>query len=990
MRKRRTSGSDLVALVLLAAAVPLTGDRADAGAPAADADAARFFESKVRPVLVESCIPCHGPAKQKSGLRLDSLAGAAAGGGLGPAVVPGKPDESLLVAALAHGDDAPKMPPSKKLPDETVADLTRWVAMGAPWPGGAEAPVESAEKPGHSKVRRPGTPITDADRAHWAFQPVRRPVLPALKPGVTAANPVDSFVQAGLSARGFTADPPAPRHELIRRATYDLTGLPPTPAEVDAFCNDASPVAYEALIDRLLASPRYGEKWGRHWLDLVRYAETNSYERDGVKPNAWRYRDYVIRSFNQDMPYDQFLTQQLAGDEVAPGDVDALIATGYYRLGIWDDEPTDRDQARFDGFDDLVATTGGVFMGMTVDCARCHDHKIDPITQKDYYRLVSFFRNVNHYRNGGPTDETPLFADPGSKAAYESKLKEWEGRRDVLRRRLVRIEDDFLAAYDRTARDGLRRRDLEDLRYAFYRDTFDHLPDLDALRPEDAGALPGGLFDLAPRTRDQAYGFRFDAELVVPEAGRYTFDVASDDGARLTVAGRTAIEHDGILGVGRRREATVVLPAGRLPVRLEYFQNTGDFGLDVGWSGPGFARRPLSVGPDARKGLDVAAVMRKRGATVLGAEKFKEYQRLERELGRFERTRPTSDTVLCVTEEGREAPPTFVMLRGNPHVPGDPVEPGFLTVLGSPPPVIPAPPAGAKSTGRRTALAGWLCDPANPLTARVMANRVWQYHFGRGLVRSSSNFGVQGDRPTHPELLDWLAAELVSNGWRLKPLHRLIMTSDAYRMSSRAQPEALAKDPANDALWRFDMRRLTAEEVRDTALAVSGELNPAMGGPGVYPEIPAEVMAGQSQPGKGWGKATRAQAARRSVYVHAKRSLLLPILESFDQAETDRSSPVRFSTTQPTQALAMLNGKFLNDQAAAFAARLRREAGPDPDAQITLAWRLATAHAPSPEERRRALALLEGYPADQRGEGGLALKALCLVVLNLNETVYLD
>ena len=352
--------------------------------------------------------------------------------------------------------------------------------------------------------------------------------------------------------------------------------------------------------------------------------------------------------------------------------------------------------------------------------------------------------------------------------------------------------------------------------------------------------------------------------------------------------------------------------------------------------------------------------------------------------------KPALETALCVTEEGPVAPETFVMLRGNPHVPGEKVEPGFLSVLGSETPKIPTPPPGAKSTGRRTALADWITSPGNPLTARVAANRVWQYHFGRGIVRSPSNFGTQGDRPTHPELLDWLASEFVARGWRLKPLHRLIMTSNAYRMSSRANPEALAKDPANDAFWRFDMRRLTAEEIRDSVLAVSGSLSPKMYGPGVYPNIPAEVMAGQSQPGKGWGKSPPQEANRRSIYVHVKRSLILPMFESFDLGETDRSSPVRFSTTQPTQALAMLNGTFLNDQAAVLAARLRREAGPDPASRVTLALRLTTSRTPTEQEVRRGLGLMDALRNREGATEDEALAAFCLVALNLNEFVFLD
>ncbi len=978
--------NDRSRLILLALAVALPS-QASAGEPGPEQ--VRFFEAKVRPILVENCFKCHGPEKHKSNLRLDSRAAALAGGDQGPAVVPGKPEESLLLTAVRHEDEL-KMPPSKKLPAEQVADLTRWVSMGAPWPASEGESAAAAPT-----TRKPGYAITEKDRAHWSFQAVKRPAVPAVSQPSWVRNPIDAFILSGLDGKGLRPNGPASKIELVRRAFYDLTGLPPTPAEVDAFVNDPSPGAYEALVDRLLDSPRYGEKWGRHWLDLVRFAETNSFERDNPKPNAWRYRDYVIRSLNQDKPFDRFIREQLAGDEIAPGDNDALTATGYYRLGIWDDEPADRDQARYDGYDDLVATTGQVFLGLTVDCARCHDHKIDPIPQKDYYKLVAFFRNVNHYRNEGPTDEKPLFESPDSKKDYEDRLVRREKEIKDVQARITAIENRFIAARGSDSSNGLRHRDIDDLRYRFYRDTFDALPDFASIKHEDAGVLPDGLFDIAPRTRNDAFGFVYEGILIVPKTGEYTFDLDSDDGSRLSVAGKPVLTYDGIHGTGQVQTATVALSEGRLPIRLEYFQRMHGLGLIVGWSGPGFSRRPLSsagsAGQEAKpQATDLAQAIRQNGAQILGASESREYQELRFRLRRMEKERVKPETILCVTEAGRVAPETSVMLRGNPHVPGDKVEPGFLAVIDDRAPVIPTPAPDAKSTGRRAVLADWIASADNPLTARVEANRLWQHHFGRGIVRSSSNFGTQGDKPTHPELLNWLASELVASGWRLKPLHRLIMTSNTYRMSSHSSDDALAKDPANDAFWRFDMRRLTAEEIRDSVLAVSGALSLKMFGPGVYPEIPAEVMAGQSQPGKGWGKSPPEEANRRSIYVHIKRSLLYPILESFDLPEVDRSSPVRFSTTQPTQALAMLNGKFLNEQAVLLADRLRREAGPEPDAQVRLALSLATSRTPTDPEIRRGVDLLNTLRAREAATANQALESCAFLVLNLNEFLFLD
>jgi cytochrome c553 len=692
------------------------------------------------------------------------------------------------------------------------------------------------------------SPDVESSRGFWSFRPVVRPEAPKVRDAAWVRNPIDAFVLAGLEEKGFAPAPAADKAQLLRRAYYDLTGLPPTPAEVDAFLADASPDAYEKVVDRLLASPRYGEKWGRHWLDLVRYAETNSYERDNAKPNAWRYRDYVIRAFNEDKPYDRFVKEQLAGDEMpeAATSADPVIATGYYRLGIWDDEPSDPVQHRYDGLDDIVATTGQVFLGLTVDCARCHDHKLDPIPQKDYYKLLAFFHNINPFKNGGPTDEAPAVMEGADREAFEQQIKELAKQREQLRGLVEEAELNFKQ-----------------------------------------------LLEGQP---------------------------------------------------------------GREPVLL----------------------------------ADLPDLLRKEGTRVLGEKRYNEYLDLRRRL-RASHFPKGAATALAVTEAGPKAPETFVHLRGNAHAPGAKVEPGFPEVLAASSPAIPEPPPGAKSSGRRIVLANWIASAQNPIAARVMANRLWQFHFGRGIVRSPNNFGLQGDKPTHPELLDWLASEFVAQGWKMKAMHRLIMTSSAYRMASfGGDARAAAADPHNDLLWRFDLRRLTAEELRDSILAVNGTLNAQMFGPSVYPPIPKDVLAGQSVPGKGWDTSAPDQAARRSIYVHVKRSLRLPILQSFDAAEPDTSCPVRFVTVQPTQALGTLNSEFLNQEAANFAARLKREAGDDPKKQVALALRLVTCRAPADAEIARGVGLIDALSKKEAAGPDVALKYFCLLALNLNEFVYVD
>jgi mono/diheme cytochrome c family protein len=829
----------LLALLWLAAAVAVAEDRR----PTSPADGAAFFEGQVQPILKAHCLSCHGgETKVKGGLKLTSRADVLRGGRSGPAVRLDRPQESLLLEAVRH--EGLKMPPKGKLPQAQIETLVRWVEIGLPW---------SAEvKAGAPAPRHGPPPVDDKAKQFWSFQPVMRPPLPTVCDPGWVRDPIDAFIVARLEAAGLQPAALADKATLLRRVTYSLTGLPPTPAELDAFLTDSRPDAYERVVDRLLASRHYGEHWARHWLDLVRYAESNSFERDGAKPFVWRYRDYVIEGFNYDKPYDTFLREQLAGDELERVTPETLIATGYYRLGLWDDEPVDPVLAKYDGLDDIVATTGQVVLGLTVNCARCHDHKIDPFPQKDYYRLLAFFHGIRHYgvRSPESVGEASLrsIAPPEEQRRQQGLIAEHRRKVGALTRQLEAIED--------------------------------------TVRP----TLAGGEID----------DFQYDA--------------------------------------------------------------------------------------------NKEAILQKRVPDRLSQETFDRYRDLRRQRNELRRRRPSSlDQALCVTETGAVPPETFVLLRGNPENRGDKVEPGFPSVLTGIRPALPAPKPDAKTSGRRRALADWLASPANPLTARVIVNRVWQYHFGRGLVRSSSNFGCGGTPPTHPELLDWLADEFVRDGMRFKGLHRRIVLSNTFRMSAAGNPAALAKDPENDLLWRFDVRRLSAEEMRDSILAVSGNLNRSKGGgPSVYPVIPQEVLAGQSRPGDGWGRSSAAERCSRSVYVHVKRSLLVPILAAFDAADTDASCPVRFTTTQPAQGLSMLNSDFLNEQAATFAESLRKEAGGEPAAQVRLALRRVLQRAPTEAEVERGLTFIARMHGRHCLSADEALRRFCLLALNLNEFVYLD
>jgi hypothetical protein len=934
------------------------------------------FSRDIQPLLAKRCFSCHGPDTREGGLRLDEAAGAIAALDSGNrAIVPGTAAESEILTRITSNDPDIRMPPEgPRLTATQVDAIKRWIDDGAEW------------------------------KEHWAFRPLERPAVPAATGGgEPLANPIDAFIRAGLARRGLTAPAHADKTALIRRATYDVTGLPPSEQEVRDFLADDSPQSWEKVVDRLLASPHYGEQWARHWLDLVRYADTNSFERDGNKPHAWRYRDYVIRSFNDDKPYDQFVVEQLAGDELPEPTNDAFIATGYYRLGVWDDEPADREQFRYDWLDDIVATTGQVFLGLTVNCARCHDHKIDPIPQRDYYSLLSFFDNITPMGKGGEQVERPLFKDHADRQGYEQKVADLNRRRDEAQQAVTEIEKRFRAEWERQSAGQVAGGDLDDLEYRFYRDSWKQLPVFDELKAEDTGPVPGQLFDIsvAPSLRPDFFGYVFTGFLKVPADGDYTFSLDSDDGSRLTVDGQGIVEHDGIHGEGTAKTATVPLQAGRVAIRLDYFQGQHGKGLTVTWSGPDFAARTLSAAPArwkaAGKDFDLRQAIRIDGERLLGGDGKKDYDDKVKALEALKHEHVPVDKALVVTERGPTPAETYVFFRGNPHAEKKPVNrvgPAFPSILKAKEPVIPTPAAGAKTSGRRTALARWLVSPDNPLPARVIANRIWQHHFGRGIVRSSSNFGMMGDPPTHPELLDWLATELVAENWRLKPLHKLILMSQAYRGAATCNAEAFALDPLNDAFWRFDMRRLSAEELRDSIHVASGAFNPKMFGPGVYPTIPKEVMAGQSRPGEGWGTSSPDEQARRSIYAFVKRSLITPILADFDLADTDASCPVRFTTTQPTQALGMMNGEFLHRQARVFAERVRREAGgpdaADVPAQVRRALETALVRPATDAEVANGVALIDTLDDADGVSPSRAMELFCLMVLNLNEFAYLD
>ena len=671
--------------------------------------------------------------------------------------------------------------------------------------------------------------LTEADRGYWAFQPVQRPPVPSVS-NFQSPNPIDAFVLARLKEKKLAMNASATPRELVRRAFIDLLGLPPTPEEVAAFERNPGDKAWVELIDRLLASPHYGERWGRHWLDLVRYAESNGYERDGPKPNAWRYRDYVIESFNSDKSYERFVREQLAGDEIADEQLadaagtkewrDAIIATGFYRLHVWDDEPDSTVKAEFDDLDDIMVTTGTAFLGLTIGCARCHDHKYDPISTEDYYSMLSFIRSIDGYglqHTGGGGRGSGKIQRP---LATRAELERWEAQK---RERVKGIEQ----------------------------------------------------------------------------------------------------------------------------------------------------RLAQTTNAEAKK-------------------------RIEGELKQAREVTPPFDFALAVAENGSKPRMTQVLARGDAFTPKAEVSPTFPAVLGLPAPMFAERPAHAATTGRRRVLADWIASPRNPLTARVMVNRIWQKHFGVGIVPTPDDFGQTGERPTNQPLLDYLASEFVASGWSVKQMHRLIMTSHAYRMSSRTENrKALETDEANTLLWRQNLRRVEAEVVRDTMLAVSGTLNPKRGGPSVFPTLPKEVHGTQDSSGKGWADSPVEEQNRRSVYLVVKRALKVPLLECLDFANSASPVAVRPSTTTAPQALMLLNDSFVQTQAAALAVRITREGGEREEKQIARAFQLVLQRSPTKAELKASLGLLADQykrAAEERASepARVALTSFCRGLLNVNEMIYVD
>ncbi len=947
-------------------------------------DGISLWKNEIKPLLENNCWKCHGADKVRAGLILTTREGVLKGGEVGPAVDLENPSASLMLQMVSYKDEDHQMPPIGKLPQNKIDALENWIQVGLPFPKEDEIEPKNA----HSYART--TEVNEVTKSHWAF---KKPVADTIPNLPKHANPIDRFIHAQLSVNKLPYNPQAEDHTLIRRMYYDLIGLPPTPDEVEIYVSDKRPDKFNRLVDQLLRSPHYGEKWGRHWLDLVRYAETNGYERDGDKPQAWRYRDYVINSFNQNKPYDQFILEQLAGDEIESPSAAAITATGFHRLGIWDDEPADRVLARYDYLDDIVRTTTEVFLGMTVGCARCHDHKIDPIPTKDYYSMLAFFANITPHSKR--EDNLVEVKDAIGNITYKNEIKVWNRLRNHLLRHISDFEEKFLAKYDNDTSISKSIKYLpkpiiliEDARGKGSQWQYTERKPVQewievGYNDKDWNSGVGGFGKVSPKEKLGTKWVTSDIWLrttfrlgIIPKTLRVT--LKHDEDVEVYLNGKLVFQNTGLFSKYEThdisQESADVLQTGKNVIAVHCRNTVGGQFIDLG----------LECFEDA---VDHSGLIRKHANRLMGDDLYKQYKNRIRELGRHLPTKPKSDyyKALSVSEEGEQV--TKILRRGNPALEGEEVFPAFPAVLSPPEPVIQKLP---KSSGRRTALAKWIGSKDNPISARVMMNRIWQYHFGRGIVRSSSDFGYQGDLPTHPKLLDWLAIQFMESGWDIKAMHRLIMNSDAYKRSSKPNDQALAQDPLNHSFWRYEMRRLTSEEVRDSVLNACGTINLEMGGQSVTPPVPDIILAGSSVKGKGWGACTPEQANRRSVYVKVMRSMQMPLLINHDMADTDSTCPVRFNTTVPTQALNMLNGKFMNDSAKSFANRLRTEAGKELNKQVEHALKLVFSRNPQKNEINAGVEMMKNMKSKFSLSDEEALNRFALLALNLNEFVYLD
>lgn len=928
-----------------------------------------IFQRDIQPIFAAKCFSCHGVEQQTLGLRLDQKSAAMSGGLSGVPIVPGKSGESLLYLMIS-GQHKPTMPPEgEPLSNDQINLIKQWIDQGAHWEEGNAAEIINV-------------------REHWAYQPISHPDIPKVKNSAWVNNPIDSFILAKLEQEDVTPSPEASRETLIRRLHFDITGLPPTPEEVKEFVNNDDPNAYEALVDKLLASPHYGERWARHWLDLARYADSDGYEKDTVRPYAWRYRDWVINALNRDLPFDRFTVEQIAGDLLPNPTIDQLAATGFHRMTLTNKEGgVDQEEYRVKAVKDRAGTTGTVWLGLTVACAECHTHKFDPITHKEFYQFYSFFNTADEKDISAP------FSD--ELAQYESHKEKFDKVHNTLLAgvqayREVQMEEKFRAWLNNVKRDGVNWQPLHPVEVTSVKDTTFSIsgdgiveaggesPDEDtysilvntnmdnitALRlevypSEDEKSGPGraghGNFVLSEfqvfTTQYSQGGELFQIPLTNARTdyGQSKFEAGNAvDGSLKSgwaISGQEKMAHSIVFDI-----SNAVQLSGGVTLKIQMDHNygkqhtIGKFRLFATTDNePGFDGIPYELS----KAIDKKADDRTKNET---AALMKFYERedpvlisLKESLSKHDETKPNyPGSYIMGFAQPKEIRKSFIHERGDFLRPSGEVQPGVLQILH---------PLQAKATQpTRLDLAQWLVSPDNPLTSRVAVNRVWQYLFGEGIVRTPNDFGVRGDKPTHPELLYWLAHHYMRIGWSQKELIKFIAMSSTYKQSSNGRPDLKTSDPRNHWLARQNRFRLTGELVRDAALAVSGLLAPKIGGPSIRPPLPADVAALGYAGSVKWQNSEGEDRYRRGLYIFFQRTVPYPMLVTFDAPEGTVTCTRRERSNTPLQALTILNDPAFFECAQHFGKRIAESHTDTLEDKLRYAYQLALNREPSSKE----------------------------------------
>ncbi|MGE0128444.1 MAG: DUF1549 domain-containing protein [Blastocatellales bacterium] len=919
--------------------------------PAQDAAQQEFFEKKIRPIFAASCQRCHNPKAKVAGLDLTTAEGFLRGGDSGPVVNKEKPEESRLLKVIGY-DSEMKMPPSGKLKDHEIAALTEWVRMGAPWPGAVQA-ATSENWPKNSSVRS----FTEEEKGFWSYQPVKAAAPPAVKNEAWIKSPIDRFVLAKLEEKNHKPAPSADKMTLLRRATFDLTGLPPTESEMRDFLADDSPNAFKKVVERLLASPRYGERWGRHWLDVARYADSTGNDEDHRYPHAWKYRDYVIESFNNDLPYDQFIREQVAGDLLPAKDGKevnrrGVIATGFLALGPKAIAQQDKKKMLYDVYDEQVDVTTRAFMGLTISCARCHNHKFDPILTRDYYSLINIFGSTRSFSNPNShvsaVLEKPLVPNAEFER-YKAARKEHQAKENRVRIAIEEIVDEvknhsvkqhsprlaeyFLAARkvyqdSATLADIARRTGLNEELLKRWVDFLKPGAEVRGYLNEWNNAQPDKL-----ATTAQSYHERFQKRFA---------------------------EWSEKVNKWRADYQKALAENKPLPGKPTFEAGDDRFFNDVY-----FAGGPFAVGDKDQKRFS--------------PEQWSRLTELHKQQTELKKSAPVEPEMACAIEDG-EPVAQKVFIRGDYNNHGEDAPKGFPAILAR----YDTKPSFTGSG--RLQLAEWLAQPNHPLTSRVMANRIWQWHFGEGLVRTPDNFGKMGEQPTHPELLDYLATQFVKNGWSIKAMSRMIMLSNAYQMATVNPNIAEDADSDNRLLTRFNRRRLSVEEMRDGLLAIDGTIDFTMGG---------TLQTGRGTDGEnnqGRLSFNPEKSKRRTVYLPLRRANLPTLLNLFDFGDATTASGKRQLTNVATQALFWLNSEFLDERAQDVAKSLLENKELNDAARIETAYARILNRHPGKDEVDQALNYIAGFKQNFAGEkaGQKAWQSLCRVLMSSNDFVYVD